>query len=60
MRLEPLCRIECRYNPNTAWTCVGEGEIDEEIEVWWFNVAAVVNEIAAAPPKLAWVRPPWA
>jgi hypothetical protein len=40
--------------------CVGEGEIDEVTEIWWCNIYAVVNEVAVAPPKLAWATPPWA
>lgn len=39
--------------------CVGEGEIDEETDAWWFNISAVVNEVAAAPPKIAKAKAPW-
>lgn len=49
-----------RYRWFNYHMCVGEGEIDEETEVWWFNVSAVVNEVAVAPPKLSWATPPWA
>ncbi len=49
-----------RYRWLNYHMCIGEGEIDETTEVWWFNVSAVVNEVAAAPPKIAWAKPPWA
>lgn len=48
-----------RYRWLNYTMCVGEGEIDEQTDVWWFNVSAVVNEVAVAPPKITWARPPW-
>jgi hypothetical protein len=37
--------------------CVGEGEMDEETEMWWFEIRAIMNEVAVAPPKLARAKP---
>jgi len=51
---------EERYRWLNYHLCVGEGEIDEETELWWFDIRAIVNEVAVAPPKLAWAKPPWA
>jgi len=49
-----------RYRWLNYHICVGEGEIDETTEMWWFNISAVVNETAVAPPKIAWAKAPWA
>src|SRR5438128_12320857 len=49
-----------RYRWLNYHVCIGEGEIDETTEVWWFNINAAVNEVAVAPPKLAWAKPAWA
>jgi len=49
-----------RYRWLNYHVCIGEGEIDETTEVWWFNINAAVDEVAVAPPKLAWAKPPWA
>lgn len=48
-----------RYQWFNYHMCVGEGEIDEQTRVWWFNISAVVNEVAIAPPKIAWAHAPW-
>jgi len=49
-----------RYRWLNYHVCLGEGEIDETTEVWWFNINAAVNEVTVAPPMLAWAKPPWA
>jgi hypothetical protein len=41
---------------NTCFV-VGEGEIDEEREVWWLDTYVCVNERAQAPPALG-AEPP--
>ncbi len=51
---------EERYRWLNYHLCVGEGEIDEETKLWWFDIRAIVNEMAVAPPKLVWAKPPWA
>lgn len=40
-------------------TCflVGEGEIDEEREVWWLTTYVCVNEVAQGPPAIG-AKPP--
>ena len=47
-----------RYRWLNYHICVGEGEIDETTEMWWFNISAVVNETAVALPKIAWAKAP--
>jgi len=49
-----------RYRWLNYHICVGEGEIDETTEMWWFKISAVVNEAAVAPPKIEWAKAPWA
>jgi hypothetical protein len=48
-----------KYRWLNYYLCVGEGEINEETEIWWLDIHAIVNEVAVAPPKLAWAKPPW-
>ncbi len=54
-----LSAQEERYRWLNYHLCVGEGEIDEESELWWFDIRAIANEVAVAPSKLAWAKPPW-
>src|SRR5712692_7623377 len=48
-------RVALRSGGAVPWLnyqlCVGEGEIDEESELWWFDIRAIVNEVAVAPSK---------
>jgi hypothetical protein len=57
-----LARVELTTEATAyRWlnTCfvVGEGEIDEEREVWWLDTYVCVNERAQGPPALG-VEPP--
>lgn len=41
---------------NTSFV-VGEGEIDEETEVWWLEAFVCVNELAEHPPAIGQLAP---
>ena len=50
-RVEFLTEDERYRWLNTSFV-VGEGEIDEEREVWWLQTYVCVNEVAAGPPAI--------
>jgi len=52
-----LARVELiteheRYRWLNTSFIVGEGEIDEETEVWWLETYVCVNELAGRPPAI--------
>jgi hypothetical protein len=55
-RLELTTEAEPYRWLNTCFI-VGEGEIDEEREVWWLDAYVCVNEVAQGPPALG-AEPP--
>jgi hypothetical protein len=50
-RVEVATESELYQWLNTCFL-VGEGEIDEERELWWMDVIVCVNEVAQGPPAL--------
>ena len=55
-RVELTTQEELYQWLNTCFL-VGEGEIDEEREVWWLTTYVCVNEVAQGPPAIG-AKPP--